>query len=150
MRILCVGRHRFLSEHFCTFFRELGADTAPAVGVESAVSIARSYEPTVLVCDYDLLATMPLEAWEHDPQIGHLPVIAVSLARRPGEAHLLDVNGIAGFLYLPTLDPEDARRMLEAAERSGVERAAQRGVLAVRAPERAPIRDTEASQPIRS
>jgi hypothetical protein len=141
MRVLCVGRHRYLSEHFCTFFRELGADTAPAVGMEGALAVARTYEPTVLVCDYELLATASLSDWERDPTIGHLAVIAVSLARRPGEAHLLDVNGIAGVLYLPTLDPEDGRRMLEAAERSGEERAAQRGLSMVRAPSLRPLHD---------
>jgi hypothetical protein len=34
-----------------------------------------------------------------------VPIIAVSLTRHPGDAHLADVNGIAGFLYLPTLEP---------------------------------------------
>ena len=38
-----------------------------------------------------------------------MPVIAVSLTRRPHEAHLLDVNGIGGFLYLPLLDRNAAQ-----------------------------------------
>jgi hypothetical protein len=44
-----------------------------------------------------------------------MPVIAVSLTRRPHEAHLLDVNGIAGFLYLPLLDRDAAMRIISAA-----------------------------------
>jgi hypothetical protein len=43
------------------------------------------------------------------------PVIAVSLTRRPQEAHLLDVNGIGGFLYLPLLDGDSAMRVINAA-----------------------------------
>jgi DNA-binding NarL/FixJ family response regulator len=77
--------------------------------------MARNYEPHVVVCDYDLLATLSLEAWENDELLSRTPVIAVSLTRRPTEVHLLDVNGIAGFLYLPTLTPELAHRILKAA-----------------------------------
>lgn len=136
MRVLCVGRHQFLSEHFCSFFRELGVDTMPAVGLEGALAAARRYEPDAVVCDYDLLATVPLDQWEQDPLLGQTPVIAVSLARRPGEAHLLDVNGIAGFLYLPALDRGDALRVLAAAERAGPLFATKRrGPAPVRAPQ---------------
>ena len=39
------------------------------------------------------------------------------MTRHPGEVHVLDVNGIAGFLYLPTLDAEDACRLLAAVRR---------------------------------
>ncbi len=46
-----------------------------------------------------------------------IPLIAVSLTRHPGDAHLLDTNGIAGFLYLPTLEREDAQRLLSAVRR---------------------------------
>jgi hypothetical protein len=74
-------------------------------------------EPDAVICDYELLATMPLADWESDPVTGRVPLIAVSLTRHPGEAHLLDINGIAGFLYLPTLDLEDARRLLAGVRR---------------------------------
>jgi hypothetical protein len=39
------------------------------------------------------------------------------MTRHPGEVHVMDVNGIAGFLYLPTLDAEDACRLLAAVRR---------------------------------
>ena len=68
-----------------------------------------------MICEYDLLATIPLDGWERDPLLSRLPVIAVSLTRRPEEVHVLDVNGIAGFLYLPTLDRAQAARVLGAA-----------------------------------
>ena len=115
MKILCVGRHRFLSEHFGRFFSALGTDASVATGLENAVMIARDLSPDVVVCDYDLLATLSLEAWEQDELLSRVPVIAVSLSRRPNEVHLLDVNGIGGFLYLPRLSQHDALKMLNAA-----------------------------------
>lgn len=118
MRVLCVGRHHFLSEHFCRFFGELGLDTVGAVGLNEAMSLTSSTDPDVIVCDYDLLATAPLDEWEHHAQTANLPVIAVSLTRHPGEAHLLDVNAIAGFLYLPTLARDDALRVLNGVRRT--------------------------------
>ena len=80
-----------------------------------AVLLARTGKPHVIVCDCDLLATHALHAWESDELLSHTPVIAVSLTRRPTEVHLLDVNGIAGFLYLPTLKPDVANRILKSA-----------------------------------
>ncbi|HUF26036.1 MAG TPA: hypothetical protein VMM18_03545 [Gemmatimonadaceae bacterium] len=112
LRALCVGRHRYLSEHLGAFFRELGLETTGVVGLEEALRDARRRAPDLVLCDYDLLATAPLRLWEEDRALSRVPVIAVSLTRRPDEMHLLDVNGIAGFLYLPTLDRETARRAL--------------------------------------
>jgi CheY-like chemotaxis protein len=114
MRVLCVGRHPYLAEHLCRFFEQLGLDTTPSVGLSDATDRVRDEELDAVICDYDLLATMPLERWERDPALSDVPLIAVSLTRHPGEAHLLDVNGIAGFLYLPTLEPEHAMRLLAA------------------------------------
>ena len=84
------------------------------VGVDDAISAAREHSPDVVFCEYDLLATMPIEPWERDPFISRVPVIAVSLTRRSDEMHLLDVNNIAGFFYLPALTEDDARRLLHA------------------------------------
>ena len=114
MRVLCVGRHRYLTEHFCRFFEELGVETIPSVGLPEASERVRGERPDAVICDYDLLATMSLDRWERDPALSEMPLIAVSLTRHPGEAHLLDVNGIAGYLYLPTLEPEHALRLLSA------------------------------------
>lgn len=117
MRVLCVGRHQFLSEHLCRFFEAFGVATMPCVGIREAMNRIPDEEPDAVICDYDLLATMPLDGWENDPALRDTPVIAVSLTRHPGEAHLLDINGIAGFLYLPTLDPTDAARLLSSVSR---------------------------------
>ena len=114
MRVLCIGRHPFLSEHLCRFFESLGVDATPCTGIAEAASMVPSQQADAVICDYDVLATISLADWEHDPAVADVPVIAVSLTRHPEEPHLLDVNGIAGFLYLPTLDPEAARRLLTA------------------------------------
>jgi len=114
LKALCVGRHRYLSDHFGQFFRRLGVDAASVVGIADAIEAAREQRPDIVFCEYDLLATVPLESWERDPFLSRVPVIAVSLTRRSDEMHLLDINNIAGFFYLPALTDEDARRLLHA------------------------------------
>ena len=114
MKALCVGRHRFLSDHFGQFFRKWGVDVECVVGIPDAIDAARAQRPDIVFCEYDLLATVPLEPWERDPFLSRIPVIAVSMTRRSDEMHLLDVNNIAGFFYLPALTDEDARRLLHA------------------------------------
>jgi DNA-binding response OmpR family regulator len=112
VRALCVGRHKYLSDHLALFFTELGLEASSVVGLDAAVAESRRLRPDVVICDYDLLATRPLDAWESDVMLSRTPVIAVSLTRRPEDVHLLDVNGIAGALYLPQLDADMARRVL--------------------------------------
>jgi hypothetical protein len=114
MRLLCVGRHEYLSVHLCRVFERLGVEARPAVGLQQAAQIAALFSPDAAVCDYDLLATVPLDAWENDALLSKVPVLAVSLTRRRDEIPLLDVKGIAGFLYLPTLHEDDARQVLAA------------------------------------
>ena len=109
-----IGRHRYLSDHFGQFFRKLGVEATSVVGVADAIAAAQEHLPDVVFCEYDLLATSPLEPWERDPFLSRVPVIAVSLTRRSDEMHLLDVNNIAGFFYLPALTDDDARRLLHA------------------------------------
>ena len=112
LRALCVGRHQFLGDHLARYFEQFGLETTYAVGIEGAISVSRRVRPEIVICDYDLLATMPLDAWENDALLSRTPVVAVSMTRRPDEAHLMDVNGIGGFLYLPTLTREDAMVVL--------------------------------------
>ncbi|GAC1478299.1 MAG: hypothetical protein NVS1B4_21920 [Gemmatimonadaceae bacterium] len=107
-----------LSEHLRSYFRDLGLDTVAAVGIEDAAAVAREEAPDIVICDYDLLATHPLDDWETDARLSQLPIVAVSLTRRPEESHALDVNGIAGFLYLPTLHREAALRVLPVRQRT--------------------------------
>ena len=115
LRALCIARHCFLSEHIARYFAEMGVATTNAVGLGSAAKAAADPSPDVVICDYDLLASIPLEEWEHDVLLSKTPVIAVSLTRHAEELHLLGVNGIAGFLYLPTLEHAPALKILHAA-----------------------------------
>lgn len=115
LRALCIARHCVLSEHIARYFAAMGILTTNAVGLEAAVNGTPDWTPDVVICDYDVLATIPLEEWERDRLLSRTPVVAVSLTRHAEEIHLLDVNGIAGFLYLPTLDRSAALRILYAA-----------------------------------
>ncbi len=115
LRALCIARHCFLSEHIARYFAAMGVATTNAVGLNSASESVGSVSPDVVICDYDLLAAIPLDRWEHDGLLSKTPVIAVSLTRNAEELHLLDANGIAGFLYLPTLEQASALRILHAA-----------------------------------
>jgi CheY-like chemotaxis protein len=118
LHALCVARHEYIADHFCRFFAQLGLETKAVVGMEQALEISRASAPDIVLCDYELLSTIPIEVWERDDLLSRTAVIGVSLTRRPNEMHLLDVNGIAGFLYLPTLDHAAARRILSAAAMS--------------------------------
>ena len=84
------------------------------MGLDEAIAAAEQRAPSVVICEYDLLATIPLAEWEKHDTLSRLPVVAVSLTRRPDEMHPLDVNGIAGFLYLPSLRPESVQRLIGA------------------------------------
>ncbi|HEX5581389.1 MAG TPA: hypothetical protein VFX39_07430 [Gemmatimonadaceae bacterium] len=112
MRAICVGRHPYLSEHYARFFGHLGLETESVVGLEAAARIAAQAPPDLLLCEFNLLTQGALASWERDAILGTIPVIAVSLTSRPEEVPLLDAHGVAGFLYLPTLRPDVARRVL--------------------------------------
>ena len=115
LRALCVARHCFLSEHIARYFAGMGVSTTNAVGLDLAMESVGDVSPDVVICDYDLLASISLDRWENDGLLSKTPVIAVSLTRHAEELHLLDVNGIAGFLYLPTLEEAPALKILHAA-----------------------------------
>ena len=115
LRVRCVGRHRFLADHLREYLRDDGIETSCAVGADDAVVRARELRPDVVVGDYDLLASMPMRRWERDAFLSRTPIVAVSLTRRPDEVHLLDVNGIAGFLYLPAMTRADVLGVVRAA-----------------------------------
>ena len=115
LRALCVARHSFLSEHIARYFAQLGISTSGAVGLESAVQSAKETSPDIILCDYDVLASVAYQVLERNPLMSEVPVIAVSLTRHAEELHLLDVDGIAGFLYLPTLNEAAALKILQAA-----------------------------------
>jgi len=115
LRAVCIARHSYLSEHIARYFAEMGVVTTEVVGLGSIADAANAACPHVVICDYDLLAGLSLDAWEHDTLLSSTPVVAVSLTRRCQDLDLLEVNGIAGFLYLPTLEAEPALKILRAA-----------------------------------
>lgn len=115
MRLLCVARHEFLSGHLCQYFAAAGVESHPAVGLDDAIRRVADVQPSAVVCDYDLLTSSTLEPWESDPRLAKLPLIAVSLTRRPEDVAVQDGGPVAGFLYLPTLDRADALRLIAAA-----------------------------------
>ena len=104
LRALCIARHCFLSEHIARYFAAMGVATTNAVGLDSASESAGSVSPDVVICDYDLLATLPLEKWERDALLSKTPVIAVSLTRHAEELQLLDVKRHRGISL-----PSDSR-----------------------------------------
>lgn len=118
LRALCVGRHEYVSEHIGRFFGSLGIQTECVVGADGVLQAAHSETPDVILCEYELLTSFPITSWETHEHLAKTAVIGVSLSRRPNEAAPLDVNGIAGFLYLPTLDRENALRVIQAAAAS--------------------------------
>ena len=113
--VVCVARHEYLADHIARFFESDEVSTVGVVGVQGALEVTRSCAPDVVVCEYELLTTQPLDVWEGDEVLRNSPIVAVSLTRRSDELVPLDCNGIAGFLYLPTLTREDAHRLLRAA-----------------------------------
>ena len=117
MRLLCVGRHAYLSEHLCRYFRDLGADCAAAVGASDALRVAANFEPHVVVCDCDLITPTLLNEWAVEPNIGEVPLLAVSLTRRPEELPPVELLGVAGVLYLPALARAPVQALLAGAHR---------------------------------
>jgi len=123
MVVLCVARHLYLAQHLARVLAQAGAATRSAVGLDEARHVAADCSPDVVLADYDLLAMLPLSEWERDDILSRRPVIAVSLTRRPGESNALDVNGIAGVLYLPEVGATGVLRVLQAAADHAVVRA---------------------------
>lgn len=120
LQALCVARHPLISEHLARFFERAGAVTTAAVGISEGAAVARDFRPDIVICEYELLSALPLDQWESDPLLSRRPVIAVSLSRRPGEVNVLDINGVAGFLYMPALTVDTAHHLLDGATRGAV------------------------------
>lgn len=116
MRVLCVGRHAYLSEHLCRYFQELGAECEPAVGAGAVAAAALRFEPHVVVCESELLTPALLDAWSHDEVLAGTPALAVSLTHRP-EDSAPALAGVAGVIYLPALDREQGLALLAGAYR---------------------------------
>jgi hypothetical protein len=117
MRLLCVARHEFLSDHLCRYFGAVGVQCEKAVGIEGARAAARNFEPHLVVAESELLGPAVLEAWSNEDSLHDVPVLAVSLTRRPEECPPADLCGVAGVIYLPTLDRSAALALLDGARK---------------------------------
>lgn len=115
MRVLCVGRHTFLSEHLCRYFTDLGTECSAVDGAAGVPTAAADFEPHVVVCDSDLLTPALLDTWGRNPALEGTAVLAVSLTRRPEEGTLPVPE--TGVIYLPGLEREQALALLAAAYR---------------------------------
>lgn len=116
MRVLCVGRHAYLSEHLCRYFGGLGAECESVVGTADVPAAALRFEPHVVVSDSELLTTPMLDSWSTLPVLDGAPILAVSLTRRPEEAGPA-LAGLAGVIYLPSLDRAQGIALLAGAYR---------------------------------
>jgi chemotaxis response regulator CheB len=112
MRVLCVGRHAYLSEHLCRYFTDAGAECEPAVGAAEVLRLASQFEPHVVVYDSDLITPALLDSWAHEPALASVPVLAVSLTRRPAESTPAETVGLAAVVYLPGLTRDQANGLL--------------------------------------
>ena len=113
MRVLCVGRHAFLSEHLCRYFSELGTQCEAVTGSSAFLAAAARFEPSVVVCDSHLLTPALMDAWGADPALAGVSVLAVSLTRRPDDEVVPAPD--AGVIYLPALAREQVLALLAAA-----------------------------------
>jgi len=98
------------------------------VGPADAPSVATRFEPEVVVCEGDLLTPVVLERWANETALADVPVLAVSLTRRPDDSLPADLcaSGPAAMVYLPSLGRAQVAALLATVHRP-------RGVVAPRA-----------------
>ncbi len=102
-----------------------------AVGVEGARVVARSFEPHLVVAECELLNPSVLETWSMEGALSDVPVLAVSLTRRPEESLTSEHCGLGG-VYLPTLDRDSVLALLDGAMKPRGVRAPQDASIAER------------------
>jgi len=98
-RVLCVGRHRYLSEHVARVFGGFGFVCCIAVGLREATTVGGTVD--AILCDYDLLEPLTEEEWHATPLLAIDRLIVYSLNRRFDEVPPLAIRGAIRFLYLP-------------------------------------------------
>ena len=124
MRVLCVGRHAFLSEHLCRVFGTVGAVCEPVIGTSGVARAAARFEPQVIVCEGDLLTTPVLESFARERALADVPVLAVSLSPRPDDVvpadlHATDLHATdpTAVIYLPALNRQQIAALLDSVRR---------------------------------
>ena len=135
MRLVCVARHVFLAEHLCRVFAELGVQCEHAVGVDAAGELAGGFEPHLVVVEDALLSPTVLDGWAASDALRNVPVLAVSLTHRPDECVSVEMSGLAGVIFLPSLNREEVLALMEGARRPrGVVAPVEPDVSAFRSP----------------
>lgn len=119
MRVLCIARHPMLSQHMAALCTSAAAECKAVVGMVEGMRQARIAPPEVVLCEVDLLVPDAMRAWDEDPVVTRVPLLAVSLTRRQNETPMLLGAPVAGYLYLPTLGTHDLARALAAAMGQG-------------------------------
>lgn len=88
-----------------------------------------------MVVEDALLSPSVLDGWAATAAMRDVPVMAVSLTRRPEEGVSMAMNGIAGVIYLPALNRDEVLSLMECARRPiGVVAPSERGGSAIRSP----------------
>jgi hypothetical protein len=64
-----------------------------------------------------LLTPAQLARWRADPASAGVPIVAVSMTKRPGDVADLEPRGITGFIYLPAIDADATRALFAALRR---------------------------------
>lgn len=118
MRVLCVNRHEYLSEHLCRFFRDLGVQCECAVGLPAALALASTFEPQLLVVEGVLLTPAALESIASARALNDVPMLSVSLTPSPAGSEPGDLAGQPEVIYLPALTRDEALALLTAAQSS--------------------------------
>ena len=104
--VLCVARHKYLSEHVARLFDGFGVDTCTAVGLREAANVTGAFD--AILCDYDLLEPLSEEEWHAWPHLAIDRLIVYSMKCRFDEVPPLAVRGAIRFLYLPLTTREQA------------------------------------------
>ncbi len=96
---MCVGRHRYLSEHVARVFNRFGLSTCMAVGLNEAAKADGTFD--AILCDYDLLEPLSEEEWRAMTWLTTNRLIVYTMNRRFDEVPPLAIRGAIKFLYLP-------------------------------------------------
>ena len=115
MRVLCVGRHAFLSEHLCRVFGEVGAICEPVVGTNAVSQAAARFEPQVVICQGDLLTSGVLASWASEGSLADVPVLAVTLTPPLDDVIPVELSTTEPVttVYLPSLDRAQVAALLD-------------------------------------
>ena len=85
MRVLLADDHSIVRRGLRGLLEAAGLTVVGEAsdGLE-AVRLCEEQRPDIVFCEYDLLATVPLESWERDPFLSRVPVMVLRGDYNPG------------------------------------------------------------------